>query len=56
MDDKTKEDFIKLFNQGFEEIIQPQLEEIRQEMATKSDINRLEGKLDRDLDKNISGL
>lgn len=61
MDDKTKEDFIKLFNQGFEDLILPQFDELREEtaslrgevisiksiMATKSDIDRLERKIDR---------
>ncbi|OGE31808.1 hypothetical protein A2631_01605 [Candidatus Daviesbacteria bacterium RIFCSPHIGHO2_01_FULL_44_29] len=58
MDEKTKEDFIKLFNQGFEEMVLPQFEEIREdmasmrkEMATQTDINRLERKIDHLLDK-----
>ena len=56
MDDKTKDEFIQLFNQGFEEIIQPELEEIRKELvskADKSDIDRLERKMDRIIDKDI---
>ena len=51
MDAKTKQEFILLFNQGFEEIILPQLEEIREQMATKSDIDRLERKIDHLVDK-----
>lgn len=34
MDDKTKQDFILLFNQGFEEVVMPQIEELREQMAT----------------------
>lgn len=45
MDEKTKQDFIQLFNQGFEEVVQPQLEEIRREMATKGDINQIYGNI-----------
>lgn len=60
MDDKTKDEFISIFNQGFEEIVQPQLEgiredmaTIREDMATKTDIDRLERKIDTILDKDM---
>lgn len=32
MDEKAKKEFILLFNQGFEEVVLPQLEEIRDDL------------------------
>ncbi|MBI4035083.1 MAG: hypothetical protein HY381_01645 [Candidatus Chisholmbacteria bacterium] len=47
MDDKTKDDFIKLFNQGFEEIVLPHIERIDQGMEDlKNRLDRVEGRLD----------
>lgn len=42
MNDKTKHDFILLFNQGFEEIVLPEIEAIRDDVG--------------DLKKTVSGL
>lgn len=49
LDEVFEKKFILLFNQGFEELIMPEFQEIREEMATKDDIERLERKIDRAL-------
>lgn len=60
MSDFTKKDFLKLFSQGFEEVVLPAMEdlgnEIRKEFKSeiaplKTAVNRLENKLDRMNDK-----
>ncbi len=61
MDQKTKDDFIKLFNQGFEEVVLPQLEElgrrlgsVENELGTiQNRLDIIERKLDRNLDKEM---
>lgn len=45
MDEQSKKDFIQLFNQGFEEVVLPQIEALREEMATKEDVHHLEKRL-----------
>lgn len=35
MDEETKKDFIQLFNLGFEEVVLPQIESLREEMTIK---------------------
>lgn len=45
MDKKLKEEQLKLFSQAFYEVVAPILEDMREEMATKSDIDRIERKL-----------
>lgn len=46
MDDKTKQDFILLFNQGFEEVVVPRLEELDETID----------KLDKKMDKGFAGV
>ena len=54
MNDKTKKDFIQLFNQGFEEIILPEIETIRDDVSTLKDdvgvlrtrVTQIDNKLD----------
>lgn len=33
MDDKTKREFIQLFNQGFEEVVLPQIEDLAEDVS-----------------------
>lgn len=52
MDDKTKEDFIELFNQGFEEVVLPEIEGLREEMnqhfgKLETRVENIDRKLDR---------
>lgn len=48
MDDKTKSEFIQLFNQGFEDVVLPELEEIREDVKeVKNEINKLGSQMDR---------
>jgi predicted nuclease with TOPRIM domain len=59
MDDKTKEDFIQLFNQGFEEVVRPEIEELSQDIKKIDErldhleqrMDRMENTLDRVADK-----
>lgn len=61
MDDKTRTEFILLFNQGFEEIVLPQIEDLREDMAKRFDklevrVNSLEVRVDsvdRKLDRSF---
>lgn len=47
MDEKTKQDFIQLFNQGFEEVVLPHIEELREDVdSLKKDVNALRGDVD----------
>lgn len=54
MDDKTKQEFINLFNQGFQELVIPQLDELieGQERIEKR-LDVVERKLDRVVDDHI---
>lgn len=45
MDDKTREDFIGLFNDGFTEVVMPQIERIDNKLENIE--NRLDGVEDR---------
>lgn len=49
MDEKTKTEMILIFNQGFEEVVLPALDnlkdELKEELNTR--IDKLEGKMDR---------
>lgn len=54
LDQQFEQRFIRLFNQGFEEVVRPELEAIRSEMATKKDIEGIKGQMEsvnRRLDK-----
>jgi len=60
MDEKSREEFIQLFNQGFEEVVRPELEElseelaeIRKNMATKADIESINRKFDHVFAKDL---
>lgn len=46
MDAKLREDFIQLFNQGFEEVVLPQLEEIREDIhEIKGEVREIKGEI-----------
>ena len=48
MDSKTKQDFIKLFNQGFEEVVLPEIEELRKDiLVIKKEVGNLRQGQDR---------
>lgn len=58
MDDKIKGEFILLFNQGFEEVIMPQIENLSEEINQRFDklearVDTLDRKLDRSLDHEV---
>ncbi len=47
MDDKTKRDFILLFNQGFEEVVLPQIKEIYKRLDLIEDrLDKLEKRIE----------
>ena len=47
MDEKTKTEFILLFNQGFEEIVLPEIESLRKEVGLlKTRLESVDRKLD----------
>lgn len=45
MDDQTKKDFIDIFNQGFEEVVSPEIEALRQE--ANSHVNEIKNHLEK---------
>lgn len=47
MDENTRKEFILLFNQGFEEIVRPEIEELRKEVVTKKEFAELKGQVER---------
>ncbi len=55
MDRKTRQEFIHLFNQGFEEVVLPQIEEIKEDVVKiqedingmKVDVSQIKGDLNR---------
>lgn len=52
MDEKTKQQFILLFNQGFEVIVLPEIESLRKDVnLIRARLDSIEGRLDIFTDK-----